>query len=86
MIRKKRTYRATDTEYQMIKASARANGRTTSEFVRYSALADAKKHLKRQGLKDMLKPLLRELLQETPQSGSPVRGNEAETVLSGDLP
>jgi len=85
MIRKKRTYRASDEEYQMITASARANGRTTSEFVRYSALADAKKHLKRQGLKDMLKPLLLELLQEAPQNGSPVRGNETETVLSGGL-
>jgi len=85
MIRKKRTYRASDEEYQIIKASARANGRTTSEFVRYSALADAKKHLKRQGLKDMLKPLLLELLQEVPRACPPVRGNEAETVLSGGL-
>jgi len=85
MIRKKRTYRASDEEYQIIKASARANGRTTSEFVRYSALADAKKHLKRQGLKDMLKPLLLELLQEVPRARPPVRGNEAEGMLSEGL-
>jgi len=83
--RKKRTFRATDSEYQMIQAQARANGRTVSAFVRYSALAEAKKHLRREGLKDMLKPLVVEIVQELPHIASPVRGIGNEGHSTKDL-
>jgi len=78
MLRKKRTFRASDTEYQIIQAQAKANGRSVSEFVRFSALADAKKHIKRQGLKEVLKPLVLELIQERVLEQSPERGNATE--------
>jgi len=59
--RKKRTFRATDTEYRMIQSYAKSKGRTVSDFVRHAALSEIKKHVPREGLKEVLKPLVKEI-------------------------
>ena len=54
MIRKKRTYRATDTEYQMIQEYARAKGRTVSGFMVSAAMCEINKHVRREGLEQLI--------------------------------
>lgn len=82
MIRKKRTFRASDEEYQMIQEYVQAKGRTVSSFVRHAALSEISKHPPKNGLESTI----RRIVQEELQDGFPTRGNEAETVLNGDLP
>jgi len=78
--RKKRTFRASDEEYQQIREYAQCKGRTISDFVRYSALSEISKHPPKNGLKSMVLQIIREEL----QNGFPTLGNEAGAVLSGD--
>lgn len=83
MIRKKRTFRATDTEYQTIRAYATAIGRTVSDFVRHAALSEIKKHVPRQGLEKVLKPLVEDIIHEALRKRFPTRGNAAGGHFSG---
>lgn len=71
MIRKKRTFRATDEEYCMIQEYAQVKGRTVSEFVRYAALSEISKHPPKNGLETMVRGIIREEL----QNGFPTSGN-----------
>ena len=83
MIRKKRTFRATDTEYRMIQAYAISKGRTVSDFVRHAALSEIKKHVPREGLKNVLKPVVEEIIQELSEDLFPTRGNAIEGKTTG---
>jgi len=76
MIRKKRTYRVTDTEYQMIREYARAKGRTVSGFMVSAAMCEINKHVRREGLEHLIRSVVQEELRvagtrgETGQAGS----------------
>lgn len=84
-IRKKRTFRASDVEYRTIKAYVHTKGRTISEFVRNAALSEIKKHVPREGLKDVLKPLVEEIVLELLKDGFPTWGNANNGVFSESL-
>jgi len=83
MTRKKRTFRATNTEYRMIQSYAKSKGRTVSDFVRHAALSEIKKHVPREGLKEVLKPLVKEIVQELSEDLFPTRGNAIEGKSTG---
>lgn len=74
MIRKKRTFRASDEEYQMIQEYVRAKGRTVSGFVRHAALSEISKHPPKNGLESTI----RRMIQEELTNGFPTRGNGTE--------
>lgn len=76
MIRKKRTYRATDTEYQMIREYAKAKGRTVSSFMVSAAMIEINKHVRRNGLEHLIRSVVLEELK--------VVGTRGETGQAGN--
>jgi len=79
MLRTKRTFRATDAEYDAIQEYARVKGRTVSAFVLHSALSEISKHPPKNGLES----LVRQIIQEELKNRFPTRGNQSDKVLSG---
>ena len=75
-IRKKRTFRATDTKYRMIQEYARIKGRTVSGFMVSAAMCEINKHVRREGLEQLIRAVVLEELKvagtrgETGQAGS----------------
>ncbi len=75
-IRKKRTFRATDTKYRMIQEYARIKGRTVSSFMVSAAMCEINKHVRREGLEHLIRSVVLEELKvvgtrgETGQAGS----------------
>jgi len=51
---KKHTFRATDTKYRMIKEHAYAAGRTVSGFMVSAAMCEINKHVRREGLEQLI--------------------------------
>ena len=60
MIRKKRTFRATDPEYRMIREYARSKGRTVSGFMVSAAMTEINKHVRRKGLEHLIRSVVQE--------------------------
>jgi len=60
MIRKKRTFRATDSEYRMIREYARSKGRTVSGFMVSAAMTEINKHVRREGLEHLIRSVVQE--------------------------
>jgi len=61
-IRKKRTFRASDTKYRMIQEYARAKGWTVSGFMVSAAMCEINKHVRREGLEQLIRAVVQEEL------------------------
>ena len=75
-IRKKRTFRATDTKYRMIQEYARIKGRTVSGFMVSAAMCEINKHVRREGLEQLIRAVVQEELK--------VVGTRGETGQTGN--
>ena len=62
MLRTKRTFRATDAEYQMIREYARSKRHTISDFMVSAAMSEINKHVRREGLEQLIRSVVLEEL------------------------
>ena len=69
MIRKSRTFHASDIEYRMIQDYARSKGRSISGFMVSAAMSEINKHVPRQGLAELVRSIVREELKSVSPRG-----------------
>ena len=77
MIKRKITFRATDTEYKMIKEYARSTRRTVSNFMLSAAMSEMNRHIPRKTLEG----LIRSIIQEELKNASPCGNRPAGVII-----
>lgn len=75
MRRRKRAFFADDEEYAIIKAAAKR--RSVSEYVLSAAMGEAKRHIRVEDLRSLIRQIIRQELKDY----FPVRGNASESNL-----
>lgn len=84
MKRKKHTFRATDETYRLIQSCARMQGRTVSDFVVYHAMSEVKKRVGREDLREMLYPIVSEIVCEVMKNQFPHVGKAPGSTKATD--